>query len=68
MVRQCKEVCGNLHHMPTILRNKYVDHNYCSTCVRWFLKSQYNIRCPCCHVQLRHRAKYTGAREKALLA
>jgi predicted amidophosphoribosyltransferase len=67
MVRVCKEKCGEFYHDPILFRNKYVDHNYCSTCVRWFLKSQYNILCPCCHVPLRHRAKYSGAREKEVL-
>lgn len=67
MVRVCKEKCGEFYHDPILFRNKYVDHNYCSTCVKWFLKSQYNILCPCCHVPLRHRAKYSGAREKEVL-
>jgi hypothetical protein len=37
-------------------------------CVRWFLKTQFNIFCPCCGVPLRHRAKYAGAREKEMLS
>ena len=68
MTKTCSGVCIPLQHVPKMIGHKYTDHSYCSTCVRWFLKSQHNVKCPCCHLKLRHRAKYGGAREKEVLA
>ena len=50
-----------------MIGHKYVDHNYCSECVTWFLKTEFNVFCPCCGMRLRHRGKYAGAREKEVL-
>ena len=62
MARYCKELCEDLQHTPEMIGYKYVDHNYCSTCVTWFLKTDFNRFCPCCGVPLRHHAKHTGAK------
>ena len=63
MARYCKQSCGEFQHIPKMIGHKYVDHNYCSECVAWFLKTEFNIFCPCCGMRLRHRGKYAGARK-----
>jgi len=67
MARYCKQSCEEFQHIPKMIGHKYVDHNYCSECVAWFLKTEFNIFCPCCGMRLRHRGKYAGARKKEVL-
>jgi predicted amidophosphoribosyltransferase len=67
MVRHCKEACEQYQHIPKMIGYKYVDHNYCSMCVRWFLKIDFNRFCPCCGVPLRHKGKNVRAKMEVLV-